>query len=279
MNIKSINSAAIVLAVSSQVLAFSITDAHAAPVLSDYSITGSVYIVGCCTSDTPVNDPVSAPGTVSGSFSSVNGSTGNGSVTVGLNQYVSASINLTAGGSNSPGSGHIGGSASADLYYSLRILGPTTSVPVIVGANGGATISDPLQVIDTTLTSFFLINNGLFLKAGDSEEKFNSQDIDGFSWSLNKTITFQTNTVYNIDLKTLVLTNIYFGYTANLSAFVDPSFTIDPSTPNANQYVIEFSPGITNAVPEPSTWVMMILGFAGLGFVGYRSRSGAMNAA
>jgi hypothetical protein len=24
------------------------------------------------------------------------------------------------------------------------------------------------------------------------------------------------------------------------------------------------------AVPEPSTWAMMLLGFAGLGFVGYR---------
>jgi hypothetical protein len=25
-------------------------------------------------------------------------------------------------------------------------------------------------------------------------------------------------------------------------------------------------------VPEPSTWVMMLLGFAGLGFAGYRQR-------
>jgi hypothetical protein len=27
---------------------------------------------------------------------------------------------------------------------------------------------------------------------------------------------------------------------------------------------------LTNAVPEPSTWAMMLLGFAGLGFAGYR---------
>lgn len=27
----------------------------------------------------------------------------------------------------------------------------------------------------------------------------------------------------------------------------------------------------TNAIPEPATWVMMLLGFAGLGFVGYRA--------
>jgi hypothetical protein len=27
---------------------------------------------------------------------------------------------------------------------------------------------------------------------------------------------------------------------------------------------------LTSSVPEPSTWAMMLLGFAGLGFVGYR---------
>ena len=29
--------------------------------------------------------------------------------------------------------------------------------------------------------------------------------------------------------------------------------------------------GVTGGVPEPSTWVMMLLGFAGLGFAGYRT--------
>jgi hypothetical protein len=30
------------------------------------------------------------------------------------------------------------------------------------------------------------------------------------------------------------------------------------------------SGGVTASTPEPSTWAMMILGFAGLGFAGYR---------
>jgi hypothetical protein len=30
---------------------------------------------------------------------------------------------------------------------------------------------------------------------------------------------------------------------------------------------------IAPAVPEPSTWAMMILGFAGVGFMAYRRRS------
>jgi hypothetical protein len=34
------------------------------------------------------------------------------------------------------------------------------------------------------------------------------------------------------------------------------------------------TPGSSSAVPEPSTWAMMLLGFAGLSFVGYRRRTG-----
>jgi hypothetical protein len=31
---------------------------------------------------------------------------------------------------------------------------------------------------------------------------------------------------------------------------------------------------VTASVPEPSTWAMMVLGFAGLGFAGYRRARG-----
>jgi hypothetical protein len=34
--------------------------------------------------------------------------------------------------------------------------------------------------------------------------------------------------------------------------------------------------GSLNAAPEPSTWAMMLLGFAGLGFVGYRRNRGSI---
>ena len=30
---------------------------------------------------------------------------------------------------------------------------------------------------------------------------------------------------------------------------------------------------VASAVPEPATWAMMLLGFAGLGFAGYRSKA------
>jgi hypothetical protein len=43
---------------------------------------------------------------------------------------------------------------------------------------------------------------------------------------------------------------------------------------------LEFDPAsFTPGVPEPSTWAMMLLGFAGLGFLGYRQTAKARLAA
>jgi PEP-CTERM motif len=36
---------------------------------------------------------------------------------------------------------------------------------------------------------------------------------------------------------------------------------------------------VTTAVPEPSTWAMMILGFAGIGYMAYRRRNSALHVA
>jgi PEP-CTERM motif len=53
-----------------------------------------------------------------------------------------------------------------------------------------------------------------------------------------------------------------------------PWTNIGPSTV---QYQIFGSPLLGSPVPEPATWVMMLVGFAGLGFAGYRrSRRGAV---
>jgi PEP-CTERM motif len=44
---------------------------------------------------------------------------------------------------------------------------------------------------------------------------------------------------------------------------------INADLANGNQY-FAVGESVNTAIPEPSTWAMMALGFAGLGFAGYR---------
>jgi hypothetical protein len=66
------------------------------------------------------------------------------------------------------------------------------------------------------------------------------------------------------------------GHTQNSEGIVDNGtfwFSDDPSGvsflgPNTTE--MAFTVTLSSSVPEPSTWAMMLLGFAGLGFAGYR---------
>jgi hypothetical protein len=61
-------------------------------------------------------------------------------------------------------------------------------------------------------------------------------------------------------------------HSANLQIFSSASLFQDPlaffTDTNGNTFSID---AVAPAVPEPSTWAMMLLGFAGLGFAGYRA--------
>jgi hypothetical protein len=57
-------------------------------------------------------------------------------------------------------------------------------------------------------------------------------------------------------------------YTTGVISDVDPEFSIDFTTPV-----------IGGAVPESSTWAMMLLGFAGVGFMAYRRKRNSVLAA
>ncbi len=64
--------------------------------------------------------------------------------------------------------------------------------------------------------------------------------------------------------------------TFRISSFFDVfvELTLDTPTPlHASRGPIELTLSPVVAVPEPSTWAMMLLGFAGIGFVAYRRKS------
>ena len=52
----------------------------------------------------------------------------------------------------------------------------------------------------------------------------------------------------------------------------DPVFNENAFVPNMEPWIMLSEVQFTAAVPEPSTWVMMIIGFAGLGFVACRRK-------
>jgi PEP-CTERM motif len=68
---------------------------------------------------------------------------------------------------------------------------------------------------------------------------------------------------------------------SSFSASVDPIIAISPEFLASNPgYSLTFSAGIQQpstlgAIPEPSTWAMLVVGFAGLGFAGWRRGRGA----
>jgi hypothetical protein len=76
-----------------------------------------------------------------------------------------------------------------------------------------------------------------------------------------------TDTPYSINLSADVQAQSFVVGDAANSVFA----SVDPTLSVPDGYSIFFSEGIS-AVPEPSTWAMMILGFAGIGWMAYRRK-------
>jgi hypothetical protein len=69
----------------------------------------------------------------------------------------------------------------------------------------------------------------------------------------------------------LTLLTTPFNYTLNTQYSYDNSNSFQYWSDNLT--LLPTTVTLTDGVPEPSTWAMMILGFAGIGFVTYRRKS------
>jgi hypothetical protein len=190
---------------------------------------------------------------------------------------------------------HVGADlASGDLFVHAESEG---SIPT-AEAGGEAQIGDTLtfggaisSTSATTLTmsgtmsnsngftagSLEIFDDNGLLTAGGACSEPNSYFICDATNSQTKVSVvgnsfFVSSTVNNLSLHKEVLVEFIVYASSFLTSSADIS---DPIT-------IDVSPGVTftsasgefltgaNSVPETSTWVMMLLGFAGLGFAGYR---------
>jgi hypothetical protein len=104
----------------------------------------------------------------------------------------------------------------------------------------------------------------------------NPSPYEVFTWN-GTAFVFDTNLAAN--------TLLTFG-TGGVSEFevlgISPSLALNPN--NSTDFVTQLTftgsgeftgtmTPITTDVPEPSTWEMMLLGFAGLGFIAFRRKS------
>jgi PEP-CTERM motif len=164
-----------------------------------------------------------------------------------------------------------GGNVNTTLSYSFIIVNKANqllqmSIPVIVNASGGMSFTGVGSAPGPLLSQFSV--------SGILDDQLSNTIFAGSlypgptSWSDNNIYTMETDIVYNVNLIVQADLIVYGGSgggTGTVSAYVDPTFALGPGVIDPGQYSFVFSPGI-GAIPEPSTWAMMLVGFAGLFF-------------
>ena len=168
------------------------------------------------------------------------------------------------------------GQAIATLTYQFGVNGPSGQ-PVNVYVIGAISITDVHASGPITAGSVY------YTLVGPGVNGYNGEFINpsaGVQHIFDKYTILGGNT-YTVTLSTGVDLNEGIptcceampGQIATVTANFDPTVTIDPNSQNASAFSLVFSPGFGpgSTVPEPSTWTLMLLGFVGLGFAGYRA--------
>jgi hypothetical protein len=260
------------------------------PLLPGASVTGAVIACGPCggnyqagvtqttstlanfgtnyniTSFTPslqqsnVNTPGKLTVTVGGATSTL-------SATGGADPSFTATV---SGSTVVPGTSYTTGAVQTgnSFNYYFEVVNPnnpssTASASVYVTASGRASVSSELlNGLPGTATAIaeLRINSPTTF---DEIAQSTTSTPSVFNVS-NDAVAIQLDQVYEVTMSV----SVNGGNAINGTAYVDP-IIVSPGND------IFFSSGIRSAVPEPSTWAMMLLGFAGIGFMAYRRNSRA----
>ena len=175
--------------------------------------------------------------------------------------------------------------AGVDNYAGFNILSSTPS-PINRSAGaysytaaaetssffGAGTTADPWLSTNTATDSITFSNFGPSISAIGAN--FFGSNISGLfqagsiALSLTDSLGVTSHTIIN------ATTSSFIGFVSDGTI---TSLTVESVQPG-NGFLwptvdnLTLAQGLTSAVPEPSTWAMMILGFAGVGFLAYRRR-------
>jgi hypothetical protein len=204
------------------------------------------------------------------------------------------------------------------LATALVALTGTAHATTVTFSGTGAASTDPLGGITSLSTgqpgntggpnAFNIPTWGEDFNNNGSLVVFNPTAADGnfvatsFSFTYTGTQAQTLNTVFDTGLTKIVSTppntgagawdTTFNGNTVTFTApdpinFLHPDDNFDiivgfnsKINPNKFSYTATWTGfSLAAAAPEPSTWAMMILGFCGLGFMGYRRKNGAVRLA
>jgi len=151
-----------------------------------------------------------------------------------------------------------------DLFHDINLGGSYTytTMPLTTDNSGSMpSNSNPLTTQQIDDISYLATIGTAGMNADPSNDY--SAAVQAAIWDVEygATATYAGDAQFGIDLAALMATLPASGY----SGGVEIGNPGDQGLFN-NQHLFT-----TQTVPEPSTWAMMIVGFAGLGFAGYRS--------
>jgi hypothetical protein len=189
-------------------------------------------------------------------------------------------VNNSASGSVAPvtigvtASGGISGSATGvpnPVEYGLSV---NAQAMLLITPGPGATTLEELALTNAGYTVLNGVGTGtLNSTTSNVTVHFGATTTFSGGFSLkDEPVTINTDTVYEVELYA----------TIGGDPIIDERAYIDPFITTPSGYSIDLSPGVLNGtqtIPEPSTWAMMLMGFAGLGFFGLKRARGRALAA
>ena len=197
-----------------------------------------------------------APGliTVNYCFDAVACVYGSSNVTLGADPTISHESHATGIGDDSVG----GGESGTTLQYSIELFdNPGNTAPETVGFKG----NDYLNAMGVGGAFYRMTITGptKALDLQDSDGNIESyRGIPFGSLSSVTSISLVPNTIYSVKMEVDTFNGSQTGNGAY--AEIDPEFFLPPGSTGT----LGYSPGVTSPAPEPASWAMMLVGFAGV---------------
>ena len=146
-------------------------------------------------------------------------------------------------------------------------LGGLTLTPGVYKFNSSAQLTGTLTLNaqgDPKAIFLFQIGSTLMTASSSSVGFINGGQADNLFWQVGSSATLGTSTAFEGNILALTSITLTTGASILDGRALARNGAVTLDTNNVS---------IGGAVPEPSTWAMMLLGFAGIGFMAYRRKA------